>query len=458
MRISKSIILCLALAIPALTQNQPTVTILATFPLNANGYSPGQLMQGGGGNFYGADYRGGSNGLGSIFRMTPQGALKILFSFDGATGMGPGGQLVEGRDGYLYGTTVGGGARNSGTAFKMRLDGTLQTLHTFCQQSGCADGALPNAGLIRGLDGSYYGTTSYFHPGVAFRIGPQGTYAILHRFNHAFEHLPNGLGKPSGPLLQASDGNLYGISLGGGPYRPGGAIFTVTPQGQAKLFHVFGAVKTEGTYPAEALIQAADGDLYGVTISGGAYGGGVVFKISLQGSYQKIYDFPAGGHQSYGGVIQASDGNLWGVMTGGRVFAITTSGSLIQNLDMLSLFGIYPAPTAFLQGSDGKLYGGGATVAKRFVIYTIDAGLAPPAPSIAGFLPTSGLVGSEVVVSGASYVGATGVAFNGVSAQFVVNTSGVITTTVPRGASSGPIQVTTPGGTVTSQTDFTVLP
>ena len=107
-----------------------------------------------------------------------------------------------------------------------------------------------------------------------------------------------------------------------------------------------------------------------------------------------------------------------------------------------------------MQGTDGKLYVAGASG----FIYAIDAGLPPPAPSVVGFRPASGLVGTNVVVSGANYVGATGVTFNGVSAGFVVNASGVITATVPVGASSGPVQVTTPGGPVASQTDFTVLP
>jgi hypothetical protein len=145
-------------------------------------------------------------------------------------------------------------------------------------------------------------------------------------------------------------------------------------------------------------------------------------------------------------------------MTGGRVFAITTSGSLVQNLDMSALFGIYPTSAAFLQGSDGRLYGGGATVAKRFVIYAIDAALPPPAPSIAGFTPASGSVGTKVVISGAHFVGATAVTFNGISAGFLINADGVISATVPVGASSGPIQVTTPGGSAVTKTDFTVIP
>lgn len=204
------------------------------------------------------------------------------------------------------------------------------------------------------------------------------------------------------------------------------------------------------------MIQGADGNLYG-----GATSGRILFKISLQGAYQKIYDFAGPSNLPFDSLLQASDGNLWGVFGNSpsvSIFAITTSGSLVQNINML-VQGVVPF-AQLMQGSDGKLYGGGNDLnnGSKTVIYAIDAGLPPPVPSIAGFRPVSGLVGSEVVVSGGNYVGATGVTLNGVSASFVVNASGVISATVPSGANSGPIQVTTPGGTVTSQTDFTVLP
>ena len=137
--------LCLALAIPALTQ--PTVTVVATFP-NGHGhaYIPRQLMQGGGGNFYGATAFLGANNAGTIFLMNQQGNLKTLFSFDQLSGTLPNGPLVEGRDGYLYGTTHTGGSAGNGTVFKISRNGAIQVLHNFCLPLTCADGAGPNAG------------------------------------------------------------------------------------------------------------------------------------------------------------------------------------------------------------------------------------------------------------------------------------------------------------------------
>ena len=81
MRIFKSIILCLALAVPALTQNQPTLTILATFPAGTLAQSVSPLLQGGGGNFFGILRGSSSLQYGTIFRMTQQGKLRMIFHF-----------------------------------------------------------------------------------------------------------------------------------------------------------------------------------------------------------------------------------------------------------------------------------------------------------------------------------------------------------------------------------------
>jgi len=445
LRIFHSFVLCLALAIPALTQSQPIVTKIATFPHShrTTPLAPSKLIQGPGGNFYGVTLRGGPNDAGTIFLMTPQGGLKTLFSFDGLNGQYPHGPLLEGQGGNLFGTTSHGGAFGRGTIFKTSRAGGLKTLYSFCQQTGCPDGADPNPGLIRGLDGWFYGTAydgGVANKGVVFRIGPNGPYQPLFSFGGH----PN-LGSHPMNLVQASDGNLYGVCFTGGANLRG-TIFMVTPQGHVKLVHTFQYVGTEGSSPAGSLIQGADGYLYGNTSSGGANGYGTLFKISLQGAYQDIYDIPPGG------LIQASDGNLWGTISGPDAISLTTSGSLVQDIHLYAP-GVRN-PGGLMQASDGKLY----VPEQTGFIYAIDAGLLPPAPSVVGFRPASGLVGTNVVVSGANYVGATGVTFNGVSAGFVVNASGVITATVPVGASSGSVQVTTPGGAVASQTDFTVLP
>jgi IPT/TIG domain-containing protein len=79
-----------------------------------------------------------------------------------------------------------------------------------------------------------------------------------------------------------------------------------------------------------------------------------------------------------------------------------------------------------------------------------------PAPTITSFTPTVGPIGTSVVITGTNFTGATAVRFNQVSATYTVNSSTQITATVPTGATTGPISVTTPGGTATSATNFTV--
>jgi uncharacterized repeat protein (TIGR03803 family) len=253
-------------------------------------------MQGAGGNFYGATDKGGRNNVGIIFRMTQQGVLSKLFDSDVAHGDFPVGPLVEGRGGYLYGMTSQGGASRLGTIFKISRAGAIQTLHSFCPQTSCPAAWASNGGLVRGLDGWFYGTTcAGAGKGTVFRIGPHGTFEVLESFGNP--HKSIGI-CPQGPLVLASDGNMYGINTGGAYGQ--GTIFMLTSQGQVKLFYSFRASHTDGWDPLGALIQGADGALYGLTLGGGANGWGTLFRISLQGAYQTIYDIPVGDYEIFG--------------------------------------------------------------------------------------------------------------------------------------------------------------
>jgi len=123
------------------------------------------LVQAPDGNFYGTTYAGGASsncqgGCGTVFRITPGGTLTTLHSFDWYDGASPTAALVRGTDGNFYGTTYGGGAEpRVGTVFKITPGGALTTLYSFCAQANCTDGQQPYAGLVRGSDGNFYGTT-----------------------------------------------------------------------------------------------------------------------------------------------------------------------------------------------------------------------------------------------------------------------------------------------------------
>jgi uncharacterized protein (TIGR03437 family) len=116
---------------------------------------PNGLVQATDGNFYGTT-SGGANGYGTVFKITPGGALTTLYSFqDGADGADPEAGLIQAADGNFYGTTTGEDSASYGTVFKITPDGMLTTLNSF----DGTDGDEPSAGLVQASDGNLYGTT-----------------------------------------------------------------------------------------------------------------------------------------------------------------------------------------------------------------------------------------------------------------------------------------------------------
>src|SRR6516165_9972058 len=216
------------------------------------------LVQGTDGNFYGATWQGGAYNLGTIYKMTPAGALSVIYSFcsqsactDGANPL----WVVPGKDGKFYGTTYNGGANNVGTVFKISSAGKLKTLHSFCSQSGCADGYGPRAGLELGSDGDFYGTTYYggspLNDGTVFKITPLGKLTTLHSFDGA-----DGA-NPIGSLGQDTNGSFYGTTGFGGTSSACtggcGTVFEITPGGKLTTLHSFDV--TDGFAP-DGLVQA----------------------------------------------------------------------------------------------------------------------------------------------------------------------------------------------------------
>ena len=142
---------------------------------------------------------------------------------------------------------------------------------------GGSDGAYPYAGLVQGTDGSLYGTTldgGAANDGTVFRITTAGQETVLYSF-------AGGTGdgyQPYAPLVQGSDGNLYGSTEHGGSYNDG-VIFEVSLAGVEKVLHVFAGGNTDGANPQGALVKGSDGNFYGMTPAGGHSGDGVVFQL-----------------------------------------------------------------------------------------------------------------------------------------------------------------------------------
>ncbi len=348
----------------------------------------GNLIQASDGNFYGITEFGGTQGCtygcGTIFKITPGGTLTTLHTFcedypcpDGAM---PVAALLQASDGNLYGTTSQGGSGQGncggggscGTVFRMTLNGMFTTLYNFCSQPNCTDGSQPLAGLIQATDGNLYGTTGAggtYNGGTLFRISLTGGLTILHNFC-AQPNCTDGQ-NPTG-IVQASDGNFYGTTSSGGTSQ-GGTAYKITASG---TFTSFGSFCVgigncpDGEYPRSPLIQASDGNFYGVTSLGGI-DGGAVFKLSPPGALTPVYLFENpndGGMNPVGQLLQAADGALYGTTSyggangifGGTVFRLTLDGMITYLYNFCGLVNCVDgsSPVAGLTlGTDGNFYG-----------------------------------------------------------------------------------------------------
>ena len=471
-----SIVLTFCFAGATASPAQVTFTTLASFD-GTNGFQPNGLIQATDGNFYGTTQSSvpSPSPNGTVFRVTPGGALTLLHSFCALTncadGAEPIGDLVQGPDGNFYGTTYFGGKSN-GTVFRITPAGTLTTLHSFVGYPN-NDGARPAAGLTLGDGGNFYGTTTagglgLKNSGTIFKITPAGALTIL----HSFCGYPCGE-VPSSALIPLPDGLYYfGTTMGGGANYNDGTVFKITPGGTLTTPHIFDGAN--GSSP-NALVRGSDGNFYGTTVGGGTSanctnGCGAVFKITSGGTLTTLYSFCAqsgcpDGYSPEAGLVQGTDGNFYGTTVGGgasnrgTIFRITPKGNLTT---LHNFYGNGSPIAGLLQGTDGRFYGttfsGGTSSACPDgcgTIFKLSVGLGP-------FVTTqtsSGKVGANVIILGNNLTGATGVSFNGTPATtFTVVSASEITATVPAGATTGKIQVTATGGTLTSNKAFYVTP
>jgi uncharacterized repeat protein (TIGR03803 family) len=452
-----------AIALPA-----QTFTTLHSFGYVDGAAPEAGLIQATDGDLYGTTINGGGPDDGTVFKITPSGTLTMLYTFDDTDGGFPEAGLVQATNGNFYGTTNGGGANGDGTVFKITPRGTLTMLHTF----DGTDGYQPRV-LVQATNGSFYGTTyegGANNLGTVFKITPSGTLTTL----HSFAGYPTDGAYPDGGLVQAANGDLYGTTGGGGTNIYYGTAFKITPSGTLTTIYNFCPQSgcTDGANPDAGLVLATDGDFYGATYAGGANGFGTVFKITPSGALTTLHSFDeTDGDQPVAGLVQATDGNFYGTTSfgGGQgtcfnggcgtIFQITPSGTLKTLYSFCSKTNCTDGEEPYaglIQDTNGTFYGttisGGAD--DDGTIFSLSVGLGP----FVATRPTLGKVGAAVTILGTSLTGSTSVTFNGAAATFTVVSSSEITTTVPTGATSGPVHVVAPGGTLSSNVPFRVLP
>lgn len=296
-------------------------TVLHRFP-SSEGYWPieSALVQASDGNFYGTTQDGGTHGYGSVFRLTPSGAVTTVHSFEGRDdGNNPLGGVVQGRDGNFYGTTLDFSAIGSQTIFKLTPEGIVSTLHRF-RRGNTVSGSSPRGGLTQGSDGNFYGTTALGGPsdrGTIYKITPEGTHTPLHWFSGGTADGE----APNGRLVQGSDGDFYGTTYAGGA-NGAGTVFKVSSAGVTTILHSFGTGAGAPAKPMAGLVRGRDNNFYGTTYGGGSSGNGTIFKVTPEGEVTVLHSFASDGSDGLwpeAGLTLGSDGNLYGVARyGGR--------------------------------------------------------------------------------------------------------------------------------------------
>jgi uncharacterized repeat protein (TIGR03803 family) len=267
------------------------------------------LTQAGDGRIYGT-ITTGIGSLGTVFSFDAAGGMTILPSFQNV-GF-PSGRLVQASDGALYGTTSSGGIFGAGSILRLDASGAASTVVSFGFST--TDGYSPRAGLIQGADGRLYGTTISgnditFHGGTVFTLDEAGSVTILHRF-----HPGEGL-RPNAGVIQASDGHLYGTLFSTVANGPQG-IFALDPGGAFQMVN-------RNLNSAAGLVEATDGRLYG-TLSGAVFGSCPALPRACPGGVTSHYFSVEEGSRATDALIQGADGELYGTtMEGGQFGAAT---------------------------------------------------------------------------------------------------------------------------------------
>ncbi len=381
------------------------------------------------GNYYGTTVEGGVFNFGTVYKMTPDGTVTTLVSLTGTNGAARGSYPASGltlaNDGSLFGTTGNGGAGDYGTIFKVTTAGVFTSMVEFTGMSGSTKGSVPN-GLVLNSDGFFYGTTQAGGMGdfgTVFKLDTAGNLTTITELTGTAA--PRKGTAPTGRL--AVNGTmLYGAAQAGGA-NDFGTVFRVTTTGNWDLLAEFTGISgnkrgsgplggvtlvgttlfgtteaggsldsgtifrlptngtsfatirdfggPDGSAPASQLLAAADGFLYGSTVSGGAEDEGTLFKVAsgFPYNYLLVTTFSgdsgiAPGSGPRGSLIAGHDGLLYGTTEAGgpagngTIFKVSTLGSFTSLACFTNASGWNPigAPLHTMTGVIFPNHSGGA--------------------------------------------------------------------------------------------------
>lgn len=349
------------------TNTTPVFSILHSFDISDENSARPSLVQRGDGRIFGTTFFGGSEDLGTVFAMDPDGnnfqVLKEFLTTSTGSGWYPDGALTEGAAGVFYGTTYDGGAGKVGTIYRINNDGSGYTvLHSLGE---AAQDGTNSAAPLTLSGGMLYGTTLFggtYGGGTVFKIGIAGDgYTRLHDFGSAQDGATLW-----GRVIIGLDGLLYGTTLEGGTHGKGTVFKMDTNGGSYSVLYNFGADANDGANPYTRLAQGGDGTLFGVTYAGGTGDAGTIFNISTNGTaYSVLHDFgitDGDGSHPWAGIL-VNSGMLYGTTYDGgtnnlgTVFRINANGSGYTILHSFSAEDAQHPYSALVLGSDAAIYG-----------------------------------------------------------------------------------------------------
>ena len=342
-----------------------------------DGTDPAYLLQASDGYIYGTTSSGGTDNLGTVFRMDLAGNVTELHSLAG-DGRGPA-NLIEASDGKIYGTDRGG-ANDLGRIFRLDPSGTTTTLHSFDGNDGAW-----SSGLVQSSDdGQLYGLAG----GAFFRTDTSGAFESLGRF---FD--PDICRFPNGPLVDGGNGHFFGTARGPGDGCQLGCVFDLSVEGGVVITYKLAEDGSEGAYPVAPLGDSDDG-LWGTTFYGGG-GDGTIF-VTAGGHFDletvHVFDWATEGGDPVAALLP--DGT--GTASGGGPF---NKGTIFRADPFTVLYAfpgamdggnpVYP----LIDASDGYLYGTAGLI-YRLTDHII---------AVNQILPTSGPPGGSLIVIGGGF-------------------------------------------------------